>query len=70
MTTGDSTIRSVIKTLSWRISGSSATFLVAYLISSNWAMSSTIAVIQLTLNTLLYFIHERIWNKIKWGRLD
>ena len=23
--------------------------------------------IQLTFNTILYFIHERIWNKIVWG---
>jgi uncharacterized membrane protein len=64
----DTTRRSLIKTISWRITGSSATFLIAYLISRNISIAGTIAVIQLTANTILYYIHERIWNKIRWGR--
>lgn len=64
----DSKSRSVIKTITWRITGSSATFLIAYLISGNLAVGGTIAVIQLVTNTFLYFIHERIWNKIKWEK--
>lgn len=65
----ETSIRSLIKTVSWRITGSGATFLVAYFISGNIAMSSTIAVIQLTTNTILYYVHERVWNKIKWGKI-
>jgi uncharacterized membrane protein len=34
----------------------------------NFAAASIIAAIQLTANTVLYFIHERIWNTVKWGR--
>jgi uncharacterized membrane protein len=64
----DSTGRSLVKTISWRITGSCATFFVAYMISGNLGMSGTIAIIQLTTNTILYYIHERIWNKVKWGR--
>ncbi len=64
----DSGARSLVKTLSWRITGSGATFLVTYLISENLGMSGTIAIIQLVLNTLLYYIHERIWNRVVWGR--
>lgn len=66
----DTNTRSIVKTVSWRISGSTATFLVAYLISGNWALSGSIAIIQLTLNTILYYIHERLWNNIDWGKLD
>jgi uncharacterized membrane protein len=64
----ETSLRSIIKTLSWRLTGSGATFLVSYLISNDIAMASTIAVIQLTTNTILYYFHERIWNKIMWGR--
>ena len=64
----DTTRRSLIKTISWRITGSSATFLISYAIIGNIAVSGTIAAIQLTFNTVLYFIHERIWNKIRWGQ--
>ena len=32
------------------------------------SIAGTIALIQLTANTILYFVHERIWNKIQWGQ--
>jgi uncharacterized membrane protein len=60
--------RSIIKTITWRVTGSGATFLISLLISGNFAMAGTIAVIQLVANTILYYGHERIWNKFKWGR--
>jgi uncharacterized membrane protein len=64
----DSTTRSIAKTISWRVTGSGATFLISYGVSGNLSVAGTIAVIQLTANTVLYFIHERIWNKIGWGK--
>lgn len=60
--------RSLIKTISWRITGSSATFLISYIVSGSFAMAGSIAAIQVTANTILYFIHERIWNRIVWGK--
>jgi uncharacterized membrane protein len=64
----DTTVRSIAKTLSWRVCGSTATFGISYAIIGDFAVSSTIAIIQLTFNTALYFVHERIWNWIKWGK--
>jgi uncharacterized membrane protein len=64
----DSTKRSLVKTISWRITGSGATFAISYAILGDVSVSGTIAIIQLTFNTLLYFVHERIWDKITWGR--
>ena len=64
----DTARRSLVKTISWRLTGSGATFLISYLIAGNFAVAGTIAVIQLISNTLLYFVHERMWNKIGWGR--
>jgi uncharacterized membrane protein len=64
----DTAKRSLVNTVSWRLTGSGATFLISYLIAGDFAMAGTIAVIQLISNTLLYFVHERIWNKIGWGR--
>lgn len=64
----DTPQRSLIKTISWRITGSTATFAISYAVLGDFAVSGTIAVIQLTFNTLLYFAHERVWNRIGWGR--
>ena len=64
----DSAKRSIFKTITWRITGSGATFFVAWLISGNLAAAGSIAVIQLITNTILYYGHERIWNNVRWGR--
>ena len=60
--------RSIVKTVTWRLTGSSATFAVSYAIVGSFAVSSAIALVQLTLNTALYYIHERIWSRIAWGQ--
>jgi len=64
----ETTARSIAKTVSWRVCGSGATFAISYAILGDFAISGTIAAIQLTFNTVLYFVHERVWNWITWGR--
>jgi len=64
----ESTLRSMVKALSWRITGSGATFLISFLISGNFTVAGSIASVQLITHTVLYFIHERIWNQIKWQK--
>ncbi len=62
--------RSIFKTITWRITGSSATFIIAYIMTDNLAISGIIGIMQMICNTLLYYAHERIWNNIKWGRTN
>jgi uncharacterized membrane protein len=62
--------RSIVKTVTWRITGSTATFLIAYLLTGNLAISGVIGMTQMVTNTILYYMHERIWNLIKWERND
>lgn len=62
--------RSLAKTITWRITGSSATFLIAYIITGNLAAAGVIGITQMILNTVLYYIHERLWNLSKWERTD
>jgi uncharacterized membrane protein len=64
----DAPRRSLVKTISWRITGSSATFLIAYLLIGNFAVAGVIGITQMITNTILYYVHERIWNKIQWGQ--
>lgn len=59
--------RSILKTISWRLVGSSAVLLISFLLTGSFALASSIATVQLVSNTILYFIHERVWNKIQWG---
>ena len=64
----ESTARSIAKAISWRIAGTASTFIVTYLVLGDITISGTIAFVQLVLNTLLYIVHERIWNRVTWGR--
>lgn len=65
----DSNLRSIVKTISWRLTGSGATFLIVLLISGNLSIAGPIAITQLIVNTLLYYTHERVWNIINWGKV-
>jgi len=65
----DSIVRSLVKTISWRLTGTLCTFLISFIILGDITISSKIALIQLILNTIMFYIHERIWNIIKWGKV-
>lgn len=64
----DNPQRSLVKTITWRITGSSATFLIAYVLIGDFTVAGVIGVAQIVINTILYYAHERAWNKIKWGK--
>ena len=65
----DTKLRSVSKTISWRLTGTFCTFIVSWLILGDITTSGTIAIIQLTFNTVVFYIHERLWNFVKWGKI-
>jgi len=61
-------MRSVLKTISWRVIGTLDTILISWLITGHIALALSIGSIELVTKMVLYFFHERIWNKIKWGK--
>jgi uncharacterized membrane protein len=64
----DTKTRSIIKTISWRITGTLCTFLISWVILNDIKTSSAIAIIQLTFNSIVFYFHERLWNIVKWGK--
>ena len=64
----DTKTRSVIKTISWRITGTLCTFLISWAILDDIKTSSAIAIIQLTFNSIVFYFHERLWNIVRWGQ--
>jgi adenylylsulfate kinase len=63
----ESRIRSLTKTVTWRFTGSGSTFLISWLITGSIAVAGTILGLHFFANTILYYFHERIWNKMSWG---
>lgn len=63
-TARDTRRRSLIKSVTWRATGSLATFGIAWAVTGNLPLGSTIALVQCTVNTVLYYLHERIWARV------
>ncbi len=61
-------IRSVAKAVSWRVIGTLDTLLISYLLTGKVSIAASIASIDFVTKMFLYFFHERIWNKINWGK--
>lgn len=60
--------RSVLKSISWRIIGTLDTILISYIITGKLAFALSIGGIELVTKMVLYVVHERVWNTVKWGR--
>lgn len=60
--------RSVIKAITWRIIGTLDTIIISFIVTGkvNWAL--IIGFVELITGVVLYYLHERIWNKIKFGK--
>ena len=66
--TGEKTSRSLLKSISWRILGTIDTIIISYLITNTLEFALRIGFVELLTKMGLYFLHERLWNKIKWGK--
>lgn len=64
----DTGVRSLAKAISWRITGSIDTFIVSWLITGQALLASGIAFTELLTKIVLYWLHERVWNRIEWGK--
>ncbi|MEN3324671.1 DUF2061 domain-containing protein [Mariniflexile soesokkakense] len=61
-------LRSIVKSISWRIIGTLDTILISWVITGELALAFSIGSVELVTKMVLYFFHERIWNNIKWGK--
>lgn len=61
-------VRSIAKALSWRVVGTLDTLVVSYLLTGKITLAASIASVDFLTKLILYFFHERIWNRVKWGK--
>jgi uncharacterized membrane protein len=61
------TKRSLVKAITYRIVIVILDFTVIYLLTGKVDIALGFMLISNIYTTAAYFIHERIWNKIKWG---
>ncbi len=73
----DNPLRSLSKAISWRILASGATFLISFIIFKQYTdktdnevlqTASIITSVDVVAKLILYYLHERLWTNITWGK--
>ena len=73
----DSPQRSILKTITYRVFASGAMFVAVFIYSHEYQSLSIaesignagfIAIVEFLIKLVIYYIHERIWSGISWGK--
>ena len=62
----DTQKRTLAKTMTWRITASLTTFLIAWILTGDILVGASIGSIEAVSKIFLYYFHERIWTNISW----
>ncbi len=62
--------RSLMKGVSWESFSYVLSMIVTYWYLDNFSESFCLTSILFVIKTILFFVHERLWHRIKWGRIQ
>jgi len=65
---GESHSRTVFKAISWRIIATMTTMILVYIFTKELFVSIGVGVFEVIAKITFYYIHERIWHKVDWGK--
>jgi uncharacterized membrane protein len=60
----DKPIKSLMKSVSWRIVGTVDTMIISYIITGKITVALSIGSVEVFSKTILYYFHERLWSHI------
>ncbi len=60
--------RSIAKSITWRLIAIAVTFIVGFAMTGNWQFAASLSLLSNFINFVLYYIHERFWLQIRWGK--
>ena len=60
--------RSIVKGISWRIIATGTTITIVYLFFGRLDLAIATGLIESVLKVGLYWVHERVWFKVRWGK--
>jgi uncharacterized membrane protein len=66
----DKPIKSLLKSVSWRIVGTIDTMIISYFITGRVTLAISIGSVEVITKTILYYFHERIWAHIHKIKLN
>jgi len=60
--------RSILKGVTWRVIATSTTVIIVYIFFGRLDLAIATGLIESVLKIALYWGHERLWHKVRWGR--
>jgi uncharacterized membrane protein len=66
---GQKHYRSLAKEVSWRLTGGLDTLVITFFVTGKLKWASYVSGVELFTKIFLYYVHERVWHKIAWGKL-
>ena len=60
--------RASAKAFTWRAIATATTMILVYVFTGELTLVATVGALDITIKLILYYGHERIWNRIRWGR--
>tara|TARA_Y100000310_G_scaffold345268_1_gene463257 strand:+ start:17939 stop:18154 length:216 start_codon:yes stop_codon:yes gene_type:complete len=64
----DSRKRSILKTITFRIIATLTTMALVLLFTKDLAIAGLVGALEFVSKLIIYYLHERIWCKINWGK--
>lgn len=61
--------RSLLKAITWRITGTVDTFFLAWIITGKPGLAATLSSVEVVTKMFLYYLHERTWIRISFGKI-
>lgn len=65
----ETAIRSLVKAYSYRCCGTLTTIVISYIITGQILVSLGIGFIEMIVKPFIYWVHERVWSRVSWGRI-
>ena len=66
----DSKARTVTKAVIWTLLGLMVMAFVGWVMTGSWRVGGAMAGINAAVGFVTYFLYERLWSVIRWGRQD
>ncbi|MGD1844705.1 MAG: DUF2061 domain-containing protein [Salibacteraceae bacterium] len=64
----DTPIRSLVKAFTWRAVGTLDTIAISWVLTNEFTIAFSIGSVELVTKMVLYYIHERAWVQVRWGK--
>jgi uncharacterized membrane protein len=61
--------RSLVKSISYRITGTITTFIISLIVTGKFEFALSIMSVDFISKIGIFYLHERVWNKIKFGKV-